>query len=138
MSNYLSKLEEGLKNHNFNGELLLTRSGSGSMSFSEARERAFETIMSGPVAGAEGAGSLTRTFILAEESLIHLTFLIYSRVLVSKMILSPELINGGTVILIPFFKIAGLYDDDAVCLFIATSVVSIVNSIWAGRLIDNA
>ena len=62
MSIYLSKLEEGLNNLSFNGDLLLTRSGSGSMSFSEARERAFETIMSGPVAGAEGAGSLTRTF----------------------------------------------------------------------------
>ena len=62
MSNYLGNLEEGLKKLNCKGELLLTRSGSGSMTFAEARERAFETIMSGPVAGAEGAGSLTRTF----------------------------------------------------------------------------
>ena len=33
------------------------------------------------------------------------------------MILSPDLINGGTVILIPFSKVAGLYDEDAVCPF---------------------
>ena len=62
MSNYLTKIEEGLNKLNFNGELLVTRSGSGSMTFSEAKERSFETIMSGPVAGAEGAGLLTRTF----------------------------------------------------------------------------
>ena len=32
--------------------------GKGSMTFDEAEERPFETIMSGPVAGAEGAGEL--------------------------------------------------------------------------------
>ena len=30
------------------------------MTFDEAEERPFETIMSGPVAGAEGAGELSR------------------------------------------------------------------------------
>ena len=44
------------------------------------------------------------------------------------MILSPELINGGTWILIPFISVAGLYDDEAVCPFIAASVTSISNS----------
>ena len=36
------------------------------MSFSEARERAFETIMSGPVAGAEGAAELTKVLDLGD------------------------------------------------------------------------
>jgi len=31
----------------------------------------------------------------------------YFKVLVSKIILSPELINGGTIMLIPFSKVAG-------------------------------
>ena len=47
----------------------------------------------------------------------------YSKFLVSKIILSPELINGGTVILIPFSNVAGLYEDEAVCPLIAASVV---------------
>ena len=60
MSNYLNSLKDGLSNIGFSGNLLVTRSGSGSMTFDEAEERPFETIMSGPVAGAEGAGELSR------------------------------------------------------------------------------
>jgi len=60
MSNYLNSLKNGLSEIGFNGNLLVTRSGSGSMTFDEAEERPFETIMSGPVAGAEGAGELSR------------------------------------------------------------------------------
>ena len=60
MSNYLSNLKTKLNNIGFDGSFLLTRSGSGSMTFDEASERSFETIMSGPVAGAEGAGELSR------------------------------------------------------------------------------
>ena len=44
----------------FDGSLLVTRSGGGAMTFAEAEERPFETIMSGPVAGAEGAAELAR------------------------------------------------------------------------------
>ena len=60
MSNYLNNLRDELKNIGFEGNFLVTRSGSGSMTFDEAEERPFETIMSGPVAGAEGAGELSR------------------------------------------------------------------------------
>ena len=49
-----------------------------------------------------------------------------------------ELIKGGTVILIPFSKVAGLYDDEAVCPFIAASVVSIFNSTVDGKSTDKA
>ena len=38
----------------------MTRSGGGAMTFREAEERPFETILSGPVAGAEGAAELAR------------------------------------------------------------------------------
>ncbi len=68
MSHYLSRLSGRLRDLGFNGECLITRSGSGSMTFAEAEERPFETIMSGPVAGAEGAGELART--LGIEQLI--------------------------------------------------------------------
>ena len=61
MSNYLQRLEASLRGLGFLGLCLVTRSGGGSMTFAEADERPFETIMSGPVAGAQGAGELART-----------------------------------------------------------------------------
>ena len=60
LSGYLTGIEDSLKGSGFKGECLITRSGSGSMTFSEALGRPFETIMSGPVAGAEGGASLSR------------------------------------------------------------------------------
>ena len=60
MSNYLNSLKINLNELGYKGTFLVTRSGSGSMTFDEAEDRPFETIMSGPVAGAEGAGELSR------------------------------------------------------------------------------
>jgi len=60
MSSYLRRLEKRLRDIGFKGECLITRSGSGSMSFAEAEDRPFETIMSGPVGGAQGASELAR------------------------------------------------------------------------------
>ena len=60
ISNYLNTLKKEMNTIGFNGGYLVTRSGSGSMTFDEAEDRPFETIMSGPVAGAEGAGELSR------------------------------------------------------------------------------
>ena len=58
----------------------MTRSGSGSMTFDEAEDRPFETIMSGPVAGAEGSGELSRrlnniNLVLAKECQPYYEFL---------------------------------------------------------------
>lgn len=66
MSSYLKRLGASLEGIGFSGNLLVTRSGSGSMTFVEAEERPFETILSGPVAGAEGAGELARTLGLGD------------------------------------------------------------------------
>ena len=60
MTRYLGELGSGLQESEFRGSLLVTRSGGGSFTFGEASERPFETIMSGPVAGAEGTGELAR------------------------------------------------------------------------------
>jgi N-methylhydantoinase A len=60
MAHYLQRLDSRLRDLGFRGASLITRSGSGSMTFAEAEERPFETIMSGPVAGAEGASELAR------------------------------------------------------------------------------
>ena len=60
MTQYLGELGAGLQESGFGGSLLVTRSGGGSFTFAEAAERPFETIMSGPVAGAEGTGELAR------------------------------------------------------------------------------
>lgn len=60
MSNYLRRLDGRLREHGFKGTSLITRSGSGSMTFAEAEDRPFETIMSGPVGGAQGASELAK------------------------------------------------------------------------------
>jgi N-methylhydantoinase A len=66
MAVYLSRLEARLRATGFDGSLLVTRSGGGAMTFAEAEGRPFETILSGPVAGAEGAAELARTLELGE------------------------------------------------------------------------
>lgn len=68
MSNYLKRLESRLRELGFKGLCLITRSGGGSMTFAEAEERPFETINSGPVAGAQGSGELAR--ILGVKSFV--------------------------------------------------------------------
>jgi N-methylhydantoinase A len=60
ISHYLRRLDEALRAQGFGGECLITRSGGGAMSFPEAEARPFETVMSGPVAGAVGSGELCR------------------------------------------------------------------------------
>jgi N-methylhydantoinase A len=66
MAVYLSRLEERLRTTEFDGSLLVTRSGGGAMTFTEAEGRPFETILSGPVAGAEGAAELARMLELGD------------------------------------------------------------------------
>jgi N-methylhydantoinase A len=66
MTAYLRRLEGALAEIGLTGNLLITRSGGGSMSFAEAGERPFETILSGPVAGAEGAAELARNLELGD------------------------------------------------------------------------
>jgi N-methylhydantoinase A len=61
MASYMRRLDETLRTLGFRGQSLITRSGGGSMSFSEAEDRPFETIMSGPVGGAEGASEFARS-----------------------------------------------------------------------------
>jgi N-methylhydantoinase A len=63
---YLARLEERLRESGFAGTLLVTRSGGGAMTFAEAEQRPFETILSGPVAGAEGAAELARALDLGD------------------------------------------------------------------------
>jgi N-methylhydantoinase A len=60
MTTYMRALEGRLRGEGFAGTAIVTRSGGGAMTFEEAESRPFETIMSGPVAGAEGAGELAR------------------------------------------------------------------------------
>jgi N-methylhydantoinase A len=60
MANYLGRLEDALAGQGFAGASLVTRSGGGAMTFAEAALRPFETIMSGPVAGAGGASEVAR------------------------------------------------------------------------------
>lgn len=56
----LADLEASLGVLGFRGALFTARSGGGAMDLKEATVRPFETINSGPVAGAEGAALLAR------------------------------------------------------------------------------
>ena len=66
MTHYLRALDTKLRGAGFAGTTIVTRSGGGAMTFAEAEDRPFETIMSGPVAGAEGAGELARRLELGD------------------------------------------------------------------------
>jgi N-methylhydantoinase A len=66
MADYLEGVKRGIQALGFEGACLITRSGGGSMSFEDAKSRSFETIMSGPVAGAEGAAELARQLQLGD------------------------------------------------------------------------
>ena len=66
MSDYLDRVHTELVADGFLGQSLIMRSGGGSMTFGEAEQRSFETINSGPVAGAEGAAELSRIFGLGD------------------------------------------------------------------------
>src|SRR5262245_12159232 len=63
---YLERLESALRSAGSEASLLLMRSGGGAMSFEEAAARPFETIISGPVAGVEGAAGLARELELGQ------------------------------------------------------------------------
>ncbi len=60
MGHYLGRLQQALGECGFAGEALITRSGGGAMTFSQAVERPFETVISGPVAGAVATAELAR------------------------------------------------------------------------------
>ena len=64
VAGYLQRLESGLREDAVDGECLITTSAGGCIAFEEARIRPFETVMSGPVAGAVGASTLCRTLDL--------------------------------------------------------------------------
>lgn len=66
MEDYIRRLDAGSRKRGFNGSLLITRSGGGAMTAREAQNRPFETIMSGPVAGASGAAELSRMLDLGD------------------------------------------------------------------------
>lgn len=66
MGGYLDRLAAGLNDRGFAGGAFITRSGGGALSFPEATDRPFETIMSGPVAGVAAAQQLTELLDLGD------------------------------------------------------------------------
>lgn len=66
MGSYLTKIENKLKEIGFKGLSLITKSGGGAMTFSDANGSLSQTVMSGPVAGAEGAAELSRALGLGD------------------------------------------------------------------------
>ncbi len=66
MRAYLGHLEHALGDAGYAGELRVVRPDGGAITFHEAAERPFETILSGPVGGVQGAGELARDLALEE------------------------------------------------------------------------
>ncbi len=66
VATYLERLAERLRAEGLRGDLLITRSGGGAVTFAEGELRPVETILSGPVAGAEGAAELARKLDLGD------------------------------------------------------------------------
>ena len=99
MRGYMQALEEDLRSQSFSGQCLITRSGSGCMTFSEAEARPFETIMSGPVAGAEGAGELARALQLGDVITADVGGTSFDTCLIIDG--RPQLLYQGTVIGLP-------------------------------------
>ena len=60
LGSYLGRVEEGLGGKGFGGGCMIMRSGGGAMTFAEAADRPFETILSGPVAGARAVAELAQ------------------------------------------------------------------------------
>ncbi|MEX0273501.1 MAG: hydantoinase/oxoprolinase family protein [Flavobacteriaceae bacterium] len=60
MGNYLDNIDQKLREIGFKGLPLITKSGGGAMTFKDATGSLSQTVMSGPVAGAEGAAELSR------------------------------------------------------------------------------
>ncbi|WP_214410976.1 hydantoinase/oxoprolinase family protein [Sphaerisporangium fuscum] len=60
MGPYLHNLDRELRARGFAGRLLVTRSGGGAFTLAEAAARPFETILSGPVAGAAATARVAR------------------------------------------------------------------------------
>lgn len=63
---YLEELENALEDAGFRGQFLVTRSGGGSMTVVEAKDRPFETMQSGPVAGVVGSSRICQILQIDE------------------------------------------------------------------------
>jgi N-methylhydantoinase A len=64
LGSYLGRVEDALGDKGFAGGCMIMRSGGGAMTFDEAAGRPFETILSGPVAGARAVAELARALDL--------------------------------------------------------------------------
>lgn len=99
LSHYMEHIENNLRDIGFPGTCLITRSGSGSMAFSEAETRPFETIMSGPVAGAEGSAELSRSLGLGDLITADVGGTSFDTALITNG--RPKLLYQGSVIGMP-------------------------------------
>src|SRR5437588_6964555 len=96
---YLERLETRLRELGFAGEALVTRSGGGAMSFAEARDRPFETILSGPVAGAQGAAALARKLGIGDAISADVGGTSFDTCLIVEG--RPQLLYQGTIVGLP-------------------------------------
>jgi N-methylhydantoinase A len=99
MQSYLRRLEDRLGEGGFDGRYLITRSGGGAMTFGEAASRPFETVMSGPVAGANGAGEIARRLGIEQVITADVGGTSFDTCLVSAG--RPQLMYQGSIVGLP-------------------------------------
>jgi N-methylhydantoinase A len=99
MTSYLRTLEQALRREGFSGSCLVTRSGGGAMTFAEAEARPFETILSGPVAGAEGAAELARNLELGDVISADVGGTSFDTCLITRG--RPQVLYEGKVVSLP-------------------------------------
>ena len=99
MASYLERLSSRLGETGFDGSMLVTRCGGGSLTFEEAEARPFETILSGPVAGAEGAAELARRLDLGDVVTADVGGTSFDTSLITGG--RPRVVNEGRVVGLP-------------------------------------
>jgi N-methylhydantoinase A len=99
MGPYLGRLEQRLRERGFRGGALIMRSGGGAMTFAEAADRPFETILSGPVAGAEAVADLARDLGIAHAIAADVGGTSFDTCLIADG--RPPVLYEGTVIGLP-------------------------------------
>ncbi|CAM1368066.1 hydantoinase/oxoprolinase family protein [Tenacibaculum xiamenense] len=99
MGDYLDRIKNKLHQIGFKGTSLITKSGGGSMTFKDANGTLVQTIMSGPVAGAEGAAELSRTLNLGDLITVDVGGTSFDTCLILNG--QPKLMHQGEIIGMP-------------------------------------
>lgn len=99
VARYLGSLDEQLRARGLGGDVLVARSGGGAMELAQARARPFESIMSGPVGGAQGAVALVEALDLGDAVTADVGGTSFDTCLIAGG--RPRILHEGSVVGLP-------------------------------------